>query len=102
MKINAEKLKPFVKHLKNKFVIATVIFVVWITFFDQNNLLSRVSNVRTLHKMEKQKEYFAKKIEEDTRHTNELLSDDENLEKFAREHYLMKKPDEDVFVIVEE
>ena len=101
MKIDTEKLKPFVKYLKNKFVIATAIFAVWITFFDQNNLLSRISSVRTLHQMEKQKEYYAKKIEEDALHTNELLSDDENLEKFAREQYLMKKPDEDVFVIVE-
>ncbi len=57
--------------------------------------------MRTLRQMQKQKEYYAKKIEEDTRRTNELLSDDENLEKFAREQYLMKKPNEEVFVIIE-
>jgi len=102
MKLNVEKLKPMLKYLKNKYVIAITLFAVWLTFFDQNNLLSQISNMRTLRQMQKQKEYYAEKIEEDTRRTNELLSDDENLEKFAREQYLMKKPNEEVFVIIEE
>ena len=101
MKFDIEKFKPILKYLKNKYVISIVVFAVWITFFDQNNLLSRASNMRTLRQMQKQKEYYAKKIEEDTRRTNELLSDDENLEKFAREQYLMKKTNEEVFVIIE-
>ena len=42
-----------------------------------------------------------KKIETDIQRTKELETDDDNLEKFAREQYLMKKSDEDVFVIVE-
>ncbi len=88
------------KHI-NKYVIASVIFAVWMLFFDQNNIIKRISDMRTLHNMKAQKEYFINKIETDTRRTEELLSDDENLEKFAREQYLMKKPNEDVFVVIE-
>jgi cell division protein FtsB len=52
--------------------------------------------------MKAQKEYYAKKIETDIQRTKELETDDDNLEKFAREQYLMKKDNEDVFVIVKE
>lgn len=96
------KIGKIVNGLKNKYVIVGIGFLLWILFIDQNNLINRISDYRKLREMKAQKEYYAKKIESDSRRTEELLSDDENLEKFAREQYLMKKPNEDVFVIVEE
>lgn len=96
------KLKKIIDRLNNKFVIASLIFLLWILFFDQNNLLNRISDLRNLREMKAQKEYYAKKIETDIQRTKELETDDDNLEKFAREQYLMKKANEDVFVIVEE
>jgi cell division protein FtsB len=51
--------------------------------------------------MELEKEYYLERIAEDSKKLNELMTNDENLEKFAREQYLMKKPDEDIFLIVE-
>ena len=50
--------------------------------------------------LEKEKDYYQKKIEEDNRKIKELLRSPDNLEKFAREQYLMKKDNEDIFVIV--
>ena len=96
------KTKWLLEHLNNKYIIAGLIFLLWILFFDQNNLLNRLSDYRNLRQMKAQKEYYAKKIATDIERTQELETDDNNLEKFAREQYLMKKPDEDVFVIVEE
>jgi cell division protein FtsB len=49
-----------------------------------------------------EKEYYQQKIEEDRRRIDELKTNTENLEKFAREQYLMKKDNEDIFVIVDE
>lgn len=95
------KLKSLLNRLKNKYIIAGMAFIVWITFFDQNSIINRISAVRELKKMQRDKEYYLQKIEEDTQRAEELLSDDENLEKYAREQYIMKKPNEDVFVIVE-
>lgn len=94
-------LKTIIGHCKNKFMIATIVFVVWVSFLDQNNLLNLVSDMRTLHNMKEQKEYYSNKIETDIQRTKELVSDEENLEKFAREQYMMKKPNEEVFIVVE-
>lgn len=96
------KLKIIIERLNNKYIIASLIFLLWILFFDQNNLLNRISDLRNLREMKAQKEYYAKKIETDIQRTKELETDDDNLEKFAREQYLMKKDNEDVFVIVKE
>ena len=52
--------------------------------------------------LEDEKAFYTEKIEEVKEDRAELLSDDELLEKFARENYLMKKPDEDVYVVVED
>lgn len=101
MKLNPT-IKTILSHCKNKFAIATAVFVLWISFLDQNNLLNLMSSRRNLRDMKEQKEYYAKKIESDIQKTKELVSDEENLEKFAREQYLMKKPNEDVFIIVED
>lgn len=95
------RLVKLLERLKNKYVIATIVFLLWILFFDQNNLLNRLSNMRNLREMKAQKEYYEDKIANDIQRTHELETDDENLEKFAREQYLMKKENEDVFVIVE-
>jgi cell division protein FtsB len=94
--------KLILKWLKNKFVIATIIFTIWICFLDENNLLERFQNRRELRQLKADKEYYQEKIEVDKKRLNELKTDNENLEKFAREQYLMKKENEDVFVIVEE
>jgi cell division protein FtsB len=74
--------------------------VVWIIFFDQNNLIDRVSALAKFRQMEEDKLYFQEKIKTDTRKLQELRTDRENLEKFAREQYLMKKTDEDIFIVV--
>ena len=94
--------RMILKWLKNKFVVAGIIFTLWICFLDENNLLERFQNLKELKQLKADKEYYQEKIEIDKKRLNELKTDNENLEKFAREQYLMKKDNEDVFVIVEE
>ena len=60
-----------------------------------------ISEIRTIHSLESEKEYYQKKIEADNEKLKELKTNDENLEKFAREQYLMKKSDEDIFIVEE-
>jgi cell division protein DivIC len=88
--------------LKNKFFLASLFFIVWVGFFDQNNLFERFQNLRELKKLNEDKEYYQNKIAEDSERLKELKTNNENLEKFAREQYLMKKDNEDVFIIVDE
>jgi cell division protein FtsB len=86
--------------MKNKYVLTLLVFLVWIILLDPNNLISRVREMRTRNRLEREKEYYIGRIEEDRRKLNELRTSDENLEKYAREQYRMKKPDEDLFIIV--
>ena len=88
--------------IRNKYLIAVLVFLVWLLIFDNNSLIDRVKYLNTLHQMEDEKKYYLERIEEDSRRLNELKTDRDNLEKFAREQYFMKKENEDVFVIIEE
>jgi cell division protein DivIC len=90
------------KSLRNKYLMAVLVFLVWLLIFDNNSLIDRVKYLNTLHEMKDEKQYYLKRIDEDSRRLNELKTDRDNLEKFAREEYFMKKENEDIFVIVEE
>lgn len=96
------KILKYLPYLKNKFVITAIAFVVWVSLIDENNLIERVQLAKELKQIEKDKEYYLEKIEKDAARLKELQTNDDNLEKFAREQYLMQREDEDVFVIVEE
>lgn len=86
--------------MKNRYILTLFIFLLWIILIDPNNLISRVRDLRTRNRLAREKEFYIGRIEEDRRKLNELRTSNENLEKFAREQYLMKKPDEDLFIIV--
>jgi cell division protein DivIC len=90
------------KRFKNKYFIATGIFILWIAFFDDNNLIERFQYLKEISRLKEDKNYFQQKISEDSERLKELKTNKKNLEKFAREQYLMKRDNEDVFVIVEE
>lgn len=92
-----EKLPPA---FRNKYVITISIFIVWILLIDSNNLITRFRDMSELHNLRKEKEYYEKKVEVDKKKINELKTDNNNLEKFGREQYLMKKPDEDLYIVL--
>ncbi len=87
--------------LKNKYILTLIIFFLWILLFDRNNLIERHRNLKKLHKLEKQKESYIERIHKNNKQLEELKSSNENLEKFAREQYFMKKEDEVIFIIKE-
>jgi cell division protein FtsB len=94
-----ERVPPL---LRNRYLLTAVIFAVWLLFFDNNNLIERYRDIAALKQLKRDREYFSNRIEEDSRKLNELKTSNENLEKFAREEYLMKKENEDIFIIVSE
>lgn len=94
--------RRILKILKNKYFISTVLFVTWIIFFDENSFVSRAENNRRLKELNRQKEYYIERIEADKEKFEDLNAGKKELEKFAREHYFMSKPDEDIFIVVEE
>jgi cell division protein DivIC len=92
-----EKIPPF---LRNKYILTLIIFIVWLLLLDSNNLISRYKEMKNLRKLKSDREYYVQRIEEDKRKLYELKTSNRNLEKFAREQYRMKKPDEDLYIIL--
>ena len=71
-------------------------------FIDANDIFTQFQLERQRKNLEDEKAYYLNKIEEVKKDREELLSNDALLEKFAREKYLMKKPTEDLFIVLEE
>lgn len=88
--------------IKNKYILTLLIFLIWLLFFDRNNLIDRAKELSHLRQLEKDKQYYLERIDKDSKRLEQLKTNNKNLEKFAREQYLMKKDNEDIFVIVEE
>ena len=85
--------------LRNKFFLTGMIFLLWLTFFDKNNLIDLFGELSRIRTHNREKEYYEHKITSDREKIKELRTNSNNLEKFAREQYLMKKPNEDIFII---
>jgi cell division protein FtsB len=88
--------------LKNKYLIATVAFIIWMLFFDRNDFISQYEYQTQLNQLEEEKTFYVKETEQVKSDLESLTFDKEKLEKLAREKYLMKRENEDVFVIVRE
>jgi cell division protein FtsB len=97
-----EILIKILKNTFNKYLIVFIGVGVWILLFDENNLVKHRQNLEELKQLQGQVEFYKQKITADKQKLYELQTNDENLEKFAREQFLMKRANEDIFVIVEE
>ncbi|WP_121352480.1 FtsB family cell division protein [Flavisolibacter nicotianae] len=90
------RIPPF---FRNKYLLTLAGFVVWILFFDKNDLFTQMERNRNLREIEKSKEYYTKKIEESKKFSEDIQSNAAAIEKFAREKYLMKRENEDLFLV---
>ncbi len=95
-------LKKFLPLTKNFFFITGILFLFWMMFLDSNDIYTQYKLSKKLQALDNEKEYYLQKIEEVKNEREQLLTNEEMLEKFAREKYLMKKEAEDLYVIVEE
>ena len=94
-------MKKLLKYGGNFYVLSILFFLFWMIFIDSNNLVNHFRLSQKLSQLEDQKEFYLEKREKIKAERQELMSNPELLEKFARERYLMKKPTEDLYVIVE-
>jgi cell division protein FtsB len=95
-------LKRLPPAFRNFYIVTFLSFLVWMTFLDSNDFISRFKMGAKLRSLENEKEYYLEKISEVEKDRQELMTNKQLLEKFAREKYLMKKETEDIFIIQEE
>jgi len=95
-------MKRFLNLFRNKYFLVSSIFLVWMVFFDRNDLFSQWEYHQQVSKLKQERDFYQKETAKVHQDLDELTSNKEKLEKFAREKYLMKKDNEDVFVIVKD
>ena len=74
-------------------------FIVWLACFDRNDFYSQYTYRQKLQKLKQDESYFLEEIQKNKTDLHDLTTNPKNLEKFAREKYLMKKDNEDLFII---
>lgn len=87
--------------LKNKYLLVGVAFALILLFLDRNDLFTQIDRRRELRNLEKSKQYYQQEISNQRKELDALKNDPAALEKFAREKYLMKRDDEDLFLLPE-
>ena len=85
--------------LRNKFVLATLSFVIWMLFFDRNDVFTQMERKSELNQLKQSKQYYEKQINENRKFSKDLQFNASAIEKYAREKYLMKRDNEDLFII---
>ncbi len=93
--------KKILNIILNKYFLTTVAFLVWLFFFDSNNAVLRLKLRNQLNELRREKQFYLDEIQKDSILTEKLLNDTAELERFAREKYLMKKENEDVFLVID-
>lgn len=98
MGIKDIKKKKWFGIITNMYILVLTAFVVWMLFFDTNNLMIHLELKKQVEKLEKDAAFLKKEIAKDKK-TIEKLSDPNELEKFAREQYYLKKKNEEIYLI---
>jgi cell division protein DivIC len=87
--------------ITNKFFIATAVFAAIMLFLDKNDLFTRMDRDRQLHELVKSKQYLIEQIAAEQAVLDKMKTNPGTLEKYAREKYLMKRDNEDLYIIPE-
>lgn len=94
-----KRLSGVLKLFRNKYVTSIIVFIVWISFFDRNDLFTQWDRRQELKKLEAGKTFYEKEITTTRKDLMDLNNDRSVLEKFAREKFYMKKPNEQIYVV---
>lgn len=88
--------------LRNRYSAAALVLLAWIAVVDEYDLWTTFKLRRQLAHMRSEQTWYQEQIIVTRKHLQQLTSDKQLLEKFARERYLMKRDNEDIFVLVPE
>ncbi|WP_435264061.1 FtsB family cell division protein [Tenacibaculum sp. nBUS_03] len=98
MNLKSLKNKPPFKIITNIYILILTVFIIWMLFLDENSYLTHREFNEEIKELETWIDYHKQKIAID-KETIEKLKDSLELERYAREKYLMKKENEDLYII---
>ncbi len=83
----------------NKYLITGIFFAIWMMFFDRNNIPLQIRRISEQNKLEQSEKNMSLRIVQTRKELELLKTNPETLEKYAREKYLMKKDNEDLYMV---
>lgn len=98
MKKPINSLKKVLSPFRNIFLLVTIIFIIWMLFFDANSWLMHKELNKEIDALNTKKEFYEREINKDEKEIK-VLQTDNGIEKYAREEYNMKKENEDIYII---
>ncbi|WP_027385509.1 FtsB family cell division protein [Chryseobacterium gregarium] len=96
----SESIKLIQKYVLNKYTITIGLFLVWMVFFDKTSFLVINELNGEINKYEDQLQYYKTEYEKNDAFYKKLMNNKSEKEKYARENYFMKKPNEEIFILV--
>ena len=90
--------REILRKLNNRYVYATLLFLIVILFIDQFNLFEQIRLSKSVKDKKQQIEYYEKLVPESKQYLNDLQNDTATMEKVAREQYLMKRDNEIIYL----
>lgn len=101
--MKTDTIKKWGKNILGRFskiqLLSVAIVIVIVFFIGDSNIFNRVNNSLKINELKDQISYYKEETQKDREKLVELNSNKDNIEKFARENYLMRKPNEDVFIV---
>lgn len=94
-----QKTYKILAYLKNKYIIAVLVFLVLIIFYDRNDIFVQMDRVKEVNALHQSKAFYEQEIEKTNKELNALESSQSAVERYAREHFFMKKDNEVVFIV---
>ena len=87
--------------LKNKYFLSAGAFIAWMLFFDPKDTFTQIQYQRELKELQVSKAWYQKEISKESVEAEQLKTNPATIEKYARENYLMKRDNEDIFIVPE-
>ncbi len=87
--------------LRNKYLITFIVFLVWIFFIDTFDIITQIKMNKEFKQLKEQQEFYKSEVKKDSTIIYNLNNNPEEQERFARERFLMKKDNEDLFIVRE-
>ena len=100
IKPKSQKLKLIQKYVVNKYFVTVFLFLMWMVFFDSTSFLVINELNGEVNKYETQLAYYQSEYQKNDEFYKKLMNNKDEKEKYARENYFMKKPNEEIFILV--
>lgn len=93
------QVSDIINFFRNKYIIALTVFAILMLFIDHNNVFNQLGRKRQLDNLLASKKFYEQQIDQTQKNLADLQNNSAALEKYAREKYLLKKNNEDLFVV---